>query len=105
MIGASAINAYVEESMWRRELIFAFEGTSRGSTPAIVGSSISFGLAHLWALPGGWSGMTLTLLFSVETAAVNQWTRSMVPSLVGHFAADVALLSSVLGLWTFGTVT
>lgn len=81
--------AVCEEFIYRGFVQRAFEDWLGGSIPAgILISAVFFALAHLYQ---GRRGMASTFAVGLVFSMVRHWTRSLVPSIGGHFAADFAI--------------
>lgn len=101
---AAAVNACAEEVIWRRDALDRIAVDRRASPAAMVASSASFALAHVWAVPDGAAGVLLTLGFGLLAVGLNRWSGSILPSFCGHVAADVLLGAHLLGLTTAGNI-
>jgi membrane protease YdiL (CAAX protease family) len=80
--------AVCEEFIYRGFVQRIFQDLAGGSPyVAVVGSAVFFALAHLYQGRRGLiSTFTVGILFSAATAI----TLSLIPSIIGHFAADFA---------------
>lgn len=86
------MNSVFEESLWRGAVLprLELEGMPRWISVAVA--SIAFGVAHANGAPPGILGVVLTTLFAVSVSSLALWTRSLVPGMVAHMIADVAIL-------------
>ena len=76
-----------EEFLYRGFVYSAFQRSFGGSaTAAILGSSILFGIGHVYQ---GRRGMINTLFLGMIFAGVRFWAGSLTPSVLAHFAVDL----------------
>jgi hypothetical protein len=91
----AVVNAVAEECVWRDAMPSMLAAGGIAGPPAAVVSSVSFGLAHLGAVPGGLGGVVLTTVFGVAALWGNRVTTSVWCSVAAHTAADVVLLAGL----------
>jgi len=92
IVTLSAVNALIEETVWRHCLPQVL-GQATSTSIAWLSSALSFGLIHVHALPFGLWGVLMTLGFGLVASWVNQRTASLLPSITAHLAADIVLLT------------
>jgi uncharacterized protein len=81
--------ALCEELIYRGFVQLVFQDWSRGSViVAVVGSAVFFALAHLYQ---GRRGLVSTLTIGLLFSTMRAWTGSLLPCVVAHFVADIAV--------------
>lgn len=91
MLLASVVNAVCEEVLYRHATI----GTARavtGLVPAVILSSVVFGLGHLGGSPGGVFGVLYTAVYGAICAIAMLQTRGMVWNLLIHVFGDLSIV-------------
>lgn len=86
-------NAVGEEVLWRGA--FHSELTAKHPSYQYLGQAASFGLAHLYGLPGGLLGVGLASVFALACT----WLRrryGLGHAILAHFAADVVMFTAVM---------
>ena len=94
--GLSLVNSVAEEAVWRRA-IPTVVGAVVGPPTGVVVASVSFGIMHWHAVPFGLAGVVMTTAFGLAAHAANRHAGSIVPGVAAHFAADMVLLTWLLG--------
>src|SRR5262249_35934014 len=85
-LGLVSTVSLCEEFLYRGFAFAAFLLLFRGSTiAAVVGSSILFGVGHLYQ---GLRGVILTCVLGMIFASLRAWTGSLLPCAIIHFVVD-----------------
>jgi membrane protease YdiL (CAAX protease family) len=79
--------AVCEEILYRGWAQSLFQVVSGSVVIAILASALLFSVAHVYQ---GRRGMVATFIVGAVFSAVRAWTGSLVPTMVAHFAADLA---------------
>jgi len=80
--------AVCEELIYRGFLQALLEKFSGSAIVAVLGSAALFAVAHLYQ---GRRGMVATSVVGVIFSVFRAWTGSLMPSLISHFVADLAV--------------
>ena len=93
MVGFAAINALIEEIIWRGVEMAALEAAFGVGVLALVLQAVQFGLAHYrGGFPNGWSGVGLTFLFGLAMGWLRMRTKGLLVPWVAHAAADFTII-------------
>lgn len=90
-LGLAAINALVEELIYRAALISSLE-QDFGADTAILASACTFGLMHWNGTPPGIAGVLLTAAFGVLAGRAMRDSRGLFWPWLMHFVPDVVIL-------------
>lgn len=98
VIAAGAlVNSAAEEFLFRHAAILASREVM-GTTPAMLLTSLVFGLAHLTGNPGGLTGVLYTGLFGLVCAHAMLRVRGFAWNLPIHFFGDVGVCATLVAL-------
>jgi membrane protease YdiL (CAAX protease family) len=93
MAGFAAINALIEEIIWRGVEMAALEAAFGVGVLALVLQAGQFGLAHYrGGFPNGWSGVGLTFLFGLAMGWLRGRTKGLVMPWIAHAVADFTII-------------
>ena len=81
--------AFCEELIYRGFVQWIFEDWAKGlAVVGIIASALLFGLAHLYQ---GRQGLIVTSIWGLAFSLLRAWTGSLLPLVIGHFAADLTV--------------
>jgi membrane protease YdiL (CAAX protease family) len=81
--------AFCEEVIYRGFVQSVLTASARGlALVGIIASAVLFGVAHLYQ---GRRGLLATGMLGILFSLVRSWTRTLLPVMVGHFAADLTV--------------
>jgi membrane protease YdiL (CAAX protease family) len=86
----SVLNALLEEIIFRGILYEAL-AAEWGTSVAIVGSAVLFGLGHLRGYPPGLMGAALAGIYGLALALLRWWTGGLVLAIGSHICADATI--------------
>jgi membrane protease YdiL (CAAX protease family) len=87
-VGLVVTVALCEEILYRGFVLAALERAFDWWLPGLVGSSLLFGLAHLYQ---GGRGIRTTTVVGLAFGAVTLWTGSILPAISAHLVADLVV--------------
>lgn len=87
-IGLAVTVALCEEILYRGFVLMTLERAFGLPLAGLVGSSLLFGLAHLYQ---GSRGIGITTIVGVVFGAVTLWTGSILPAIAAHLVADLVV--------------
>jgi membrane protease YdiL (CAAX protease family) len=95
--GFAAINALIEEIIWRGIMLSALDAVLGVGPLALVLQALQFGIAHYrGGFPNGWLGIATTGLFGFFMGLVRRSTNGLFACWIAHAAADFTILCLVI---------
>jgi len=92
-LGFAAVNATVEEMVFRGVLLEGLEAVLGATTPAIILQAIPFGLFHVRGIPHGATGMALAAVYGVLLGFIRRQSQGLLAPIATHFFADIVIVS------------
>ncbi len=96
--GFAVANSFVEESIYRGILWTAFGKVFGSIVVVTLLQSAIFGLAHLHGFPRGAIGVAMAFVYGIMLGAIRQHSEGLLPPMIVHFVADIALYMIMLGM-------
>jgi membrane protease YdiL (CAAX protease family) len=93
VVSSAGVNAVFEEALWRFAVVQSLIFAGAPLKVAVVVSAASFGTAHLNGAPPGVLGIVSTFGFGLAASVLFIRSRSLLPGVLGHFIADVAIIA------------
>lgn len=102
IIVAAALNALVEELLWRGQVMSMLKRAGVPTPALVLTQAVSFGLAHLSGLPGGSAGVLGASGLAVILGALRVSRAGLLSAILAHFIVDYMLFSAAAKyvMWT-----
>ncbi|MBW3559478.1 MAG: CPBP family intramembrane metalloprotease [Proteobacteria bacterium] len=90
----SAINAVLEEAIWRG-VLQRWLLTLTAAPIAVAVRAVSFGALHYGGFPSGWVGMGLAGVYGLMIGALALRSKGLLAPVIAHIAADLVIFTVV----------
>ena len=92
-IGFAAVNAAVEEALFRGILLGALDRTLKSPIAALLLQAAAFGLMHINGFPRGAVGVGLAAIYGLMMGMLRRRSNGMLAPWLGHVATDLTIVS------------
>ncbi len=95
-LGFAAVNAAVEEMVFRGVILEGLESVLGAKTPALILQAIPFGLFHVQGIPNGVTGMAMATIYGVLLGFIRRQSQGLLAPIATHFFADIVIVGLLL---------